>query len=61
MSDALTLEDIREELREMRLLYNGLAERLISVDEPLEERREGIKAGAKKKGLRALKGLIVKE
>ena len=57
MSDALTLRDIREELREIRLLYKGLAERLIPVDEPIEERKEGIKAEAKKKELRALERL----
>jgi len=43
----------------MRLLHKGLAERLIPVDGPLEDRREGIKAG-QEKGLRELKGLIVK-
>ena len=61
MSDALTLKDVRGELRGMRLLHKGLAERLIPVDEPLEDGREGVKAEAKEKGLRALKGLIVKE
>jgi len=45
----------------MRLLHKGLAERLIPVDEPLEDGREGVKAEAKEKGLRALKGLIVEE
>jgi len=44
----------------MRLLHKGLAERLIPVDEPLGDGREGIKAG-QEKGLRDLKGLIVKE
>ena len=34
----------------MRLLHKGLAERLIPVDEPLEDRGEGIKAEAKEKG-----------
>jgi hypothetical protein len=60
MSDALTLKDVRGELRGMRLLHKGLAERLIPVDEPLEDGREGIKAGQGKR-LRDLKGLIVKE
>ena len=44
----------------MRLLHKGLAEGLIPVDEPLEDGREGIKAGQGKR-LRDLKGLIVKE
>ena len=61
MPDALTLKDIRGELREMRLLHKGLAEGLIPVDEPLEDGREGLKPRPRKRGLRELKGLIVKE
>ena len=37
------LRDIREELRELRLLYKGLVERLIPVEEPSEEERKAIK------------------
>ena len=36
------LRDIREELRELKLLYKGLVERLIPVEEPCEEEREAI-------------------
>ena len=36
------LRDIREELRELRLLYKGLVERLIPVEEPSEEERKAI-------------------
>lgn len=37
------LRDIREELRELRLLHKGLVERLIPVEEPSEEERKAIK------------------
>ena len=36
------LRDIREELRELKLLYKGLVERLLPVEEPCEEEREAI-------------------
>ena len=36
------LKDIREELRELRLLYRGLVEKLIPVEEPSEEERKAI-------------------
>lgn len=36
------LKDIREELRELRLLYKELVEKLISVEEPTKEKREAI-------------------
>jgi len=36
------LRDIREELRELRLLYKRLVERLIPVEEPSEEERKAI-------------------
>ena len=38
------LRDIREELRELRLLYKRLVERLIPVEEPSEEERKAIEA-----------------
>ncbi|MGQ9468432.1 MAG: hypothetical protein ACUVTD_01180 [Nitrososphaerales archaeon] len=37
------LKEIREELKELRLLYKGLAEKLIPVEEPSEEERRAIK------------------
>ena len=36
------LEDIREELKELRLLYKGLVEKLVPVEKPTEEEREAI-------------------
>ena len=36
------LKDIREELRELRLLYRELVEKLIPVEEPSEEERKAI-------------------
>ena len=36
------LKDIREELKELRLLYKQLAEKLISVEEPTREERKAI-------------------
>jgi len=46
MSDVLALlREMREELRELRLLYRGLVERLISVEEPLGDEKEAIEAG----------------
>ncbi|MGQ9719215.1 MAG: hypothetical protein ACUVWK_05195 [Nitrososphaerales archaeon] len=36
-------KDIKEELKELRLLYKGLAEKLIPVEEPSEEERRSIK------------------
>jgi len=36
------LKDIREELRELRLLYKELVEKLVSVEEPSEEERKTI-------------------
>jgi len=36
------LKDIREELRELRLLYKELVEKLVSVEEPSEEERKAI-------------------
>ena len=36
------LKDIREELRELRLLYKELVEKLIPVEEPSEEERKAI-------------------
>jgi len=45
MSDVLALlKEMREELREIRLLYKGLVERLMPVNEPLEDEKEAIKA-----------------
>lgn len=39
---AEALDEIREELRELRTLYKGLAEKLIPVEEPTEEERRAI-------------------
>jgi hypothetical protein len=36
------LEDIRRELRELRLLYKELVEKLIPVEKPSPEEREAI-------------------
>lgn len=36
------LKDIREELKELRLLYKGLVEKLIPVEESSEEERKAI-------------------
>jgi len=38
------LKGIREELREIKLLYKGLIERLIPVKEPLEDEKEAIES-----------------
>jgi hypothetical protein len=37
------LKDIREELKELRLLYKELVEKLIPVEEPTGEEREAIR------------------
>jgi len=45
MSDVtVLLKEIREELREIKMLYKGLVERLIPVEEPLEDEKEAIKS-----------------
>jgi hypothetical protein len=45
MSDVLRLlKEIRDELREIKLLYKGLVEKLIPVEEPLEDERKAIEA-----------------
>jgi len=36
------LKDIREELKELRLLYKELVEKLIPVEEPTEEEKKAI-------------------
>ena len=36
------LEDIREELKEIKLLYKELVERLIPVEEPTKEEKKAI-------------------
>jgi len=41
------LKEIREELREIKLLYRGLIERLIPIEEPLEDEKEAIKSSDK--------------
>ena len=41
---AVLLKEIREELREIKLLYKGLVERLMPVEEPLEGEREAIES-----------------
>ncbi|MFQ5712117.1 MAG: hypothetical protein ACE5GD_10130 [Candidatus Geothermarchaeales archaeon] len=38
------LRGIREELKELRLLYKGLVEKLIPVEEPTKEEREAIES-----------------
>ena len=45
MSDVtVLLKEIREELREIKLLYKGLVERLIPVEEPLENEKKAIES-----------------
>ena len=45
MSDVtVLLKEIWEELREIKMLYKGLVERLIPVEEPLEDEKEAIKS-----------------
>lgn len=39
-----SLKEIREELREIRLLYKELIERLIPVEEPLSDEKEAIES-----------------
>jgi len=36
------LKDIKEDLRELRLLYKGLVEKLIPVEKPTREERRAI-------------------
>ena len=36
------LKDIREELKELRILYKELVEKLIPIEEPTKEEREAI-------------------
>jgi hypothetical protein len=38
------LKEIREELREIKLLYKGLVEKLIPVEELLEDEREAVES-----------------
>jgi hypothetical protein len=45
VSDILALlEEIREELRELRLLYKELVEKLVPVEEALDDEKEAIEA-----------------
>lgn len=45
MSDVVAiLKEIREELKEIRLLYKGLIERLIPIEEPLKDEKEAIES-----------------
>jgi len=39
-----TLMEIKKELKEIRLLYNELIERLIPVEEPLSDEKEAIES-----------------
>jgi len=39
------LKEIKEEIREIKLLYKGLIERLMPVEEPLEDEKEAIESG----------------
>ncbi len=41
---AVLLKEIREELKELKLLYKGLVERLVPVEEPLEDEKEAIES-----------------
>jgi len=38
------LKDIRDELRELRMMYKVLVDRLIPVEEPTEEERKAVEA-----------------
>lgn len=38
------LKEIRDELREIKLLYKELIERLMPVEEPLEDEKESIES-----------------
>jgi hypothetical protein len=63
MSDVLALlREMREELRELRLLYRGLVKRLIPVEEPLGDEKEAIEAGDEVVGeeevMKALEGEV---
>jgi len=40
--DVEVFKDIKEELRELRLLYKELVEKLMPVEEPSEDEREAI-------------------
>jgi archaellum component FlaC len=45
VSDVLALlEEIREELRELRMLYKELVEKLVPVEEALDDEKEAIEA-----------------
>ena len=37
------MEDIREELKEIKLLYKELVEKLIPIEEPTKEEKKAIK------------------
>jgi hypothetical protein len=48
MSDILRLlKEIRDELREIKLLYKELVEKLIPEEEPLEDEKEAIETSDK--------------
>jgi hypothetical protein len=48
MSDILRLlKEIQDELREIKLLYKELVEKLIPEEEPLEDEKEAIEASDK--------------
>ena len=48
MPDILRLlKEIRDELREMKLLYKELVEKLIPEEEPLEDEKEAIETSDK--------------
>jgi len=45
MADVVSLlREIREELKEIRLLYKGLIEKIIPVEETLEDERKAIES-----------------
>jgi len=41
-ADTEVLRDIRDELKELRLLYKVLVEKLIPIEEPTEEEKKAI-------------------
>ncbi|MBI2185239.1 MAG: hypothetical protein HYU39_09825 [Thaumarchaeota archaeon] len=43
MASSVSLEDIHEEIRELRLLYKQLVDRLISLEEATKEEKRAIR------------------
>ncbi|MDG6996441.1 MAG: hypothetical protein JRN52_11010 [Nitrososphaerota archaeon] len=44
MSEAPSLQEIHDELKELRLLYERLIDRLIPIGEPTKEEKEAIES-----------------